>query len=223
MFNVTRNIPAPQCLSRKVYNHKTVVNALDGIFHGKCYLCEQGNLMDPEIEHFIPHRNRDELKYDWKNLFLACSRCNSIKSDAFENLLDCTKNEVDVFNEIVHLAGNAVTSGVQVYPRRKRPSIKVLNTVKLLDECFNSSNTGLRGITRVNLSEKLQDELFYFTGWRMKLVSARSTVQEIQEAKNKLKPMCDVSYPFSVFWRWHLLTDIRVMKKFPKIREELEF
>lgn len=57
----------------------------------------------------------------------------------------------------------------------------------------------------------------------MKLVSARSTEQEIQEAKNKLRPMCDVSYPFSVFWRWHLLTDVRVMKKYPRIRDELGF
>ncbi|WP_326470888.1 HNH endonuclease [Enterobacter wuhouensis] len=223
MFNVKRNISAPACLARNVYNHVTVVNALETIFHGKCYLCEQGNLMDPEIEHFIPHRGIAAIKYDWDNLFLACSRCNSIKSDSYENLLDCTDDNFDVFSEIVHLAGNAITSGVQVYPRRKRASRKVLNTVELIDKCFNSSTTGLRGITKVNLTEKLQEELYYFTGWRMKLVSARSTLAEIQEAKEKLAAMCSVSYPFSVFWRWHLLTDIRVMKKYPDIRVDLDF
>lgn len=223
MFNVIRNLPAPQCLTRSIYNHRTVVDALEIIFHGKCYLCEQSGLMDPEIEHFIPHRGRDEYKYSWDNLFWACSRCNSIKSDTYDNLLDCTSTDVDVFSEIVHLAGNAITNGVQIHPRRKRPSRKVLNTVELLDKCFNSSSTGLRGITKVNLVEKLHEELYYFTGWRMKLVSARSTEVEIQDAKAKLKAMCSVSYQFSVFWRWHILTDIRVMKKFPNIRIELGF
>ena len=223
MFNVIRSIPAPQCLSRGVYNHKAVVDALVTIFYGKCYLCEQSDLMDPEIEHFIPHRDDNELKYSWNNLFWACSRCNSIKSDTHENLLDCTKTDFDVFNEIIHLAGNAVTNGVQVYPRRKRASRKVLNTVELLDKCFNSSSTGLRGITKENLMGKLYEELYYFTGWRMKLVSARSTEEEIQEAKNKLRAMCNVSYQFSVFWRWHILTDVRLMKKFPNIRAELQF
>jgi len=52
MFNVNRNIPAPHCLSKNVYNHRSVVSALETMFYGKCYLCEQGNLMDPEIEHF---------------------------------------------------------------------------------------------------------------------------------------------------------------------------
>lgn len=223
MFNVIRNIPAPQCLARGVYNHRTVVDALETIFHGKCYLCEQGELMDPEIEHFIPHRGCYALKYSWDNLFWACSRCNSIKSDNYDNLLDCTSTDFDVFSEIVHLAGNAINNGVQIYPRRKRPSRKVLNTVELLDQCFNSSNTGLRGITKVNLMEKLYEELYYFTGWRMKLVSARSTAIEIQDAKDKLKAMCGISYQFSVFWRWHILTDIRVRKKFPNIRMELDF
>jgi len=128
-----------------------------------------------------------------------------------------------VFAEIIHVAGNAITSGVQVYPRKKRPSRQVLNTVRLLDECFNSTSTGLRGITKTNLMEMLQEELFYFTGWRMQLVRNRSTAAEILEAKDKIRPMCAVSYPFSVFWRWHLLTDVRLMKKYPSIRAELGF
>jgi len=222
MFNVTRNVPAPQCLSRNVYNHRSVVSALENIFYGKCYLCEQGNLMDPEIEHFIPHRGVDSIKYDWGNLFLSCGRCNSIKSDIHLDLLDCTKH-IDVFAEIIHVAGNAITSGVQVYPRKKRPSRQVINTVRLLNECFNSTSTGLRGISKANLMEMLQEELFYFTGWRMQLVSNRSTAAEIIEAKDKIRPMCAVSYPFSVFWRWHLLTDVRLMKKYPSIRAELGF
>jgi len=223
MFNVDRNIPAPACLSRKIYNHKDVTDALDGLFYGKCYLCEQGDLSDPEIEHFIPHEDDDLLKYKWENLFLSCSRCNSIKSNTHKDLLDCTSNNVSVFDEIIYLAGNAANGKIEIKARRNRPSKQVINTVALLNKCFNSSSTGLRGITKENLMEKLNEEYYYFMGCRMQLVGKRSTVEEVQQAKNKLKPMCKTSYPFSVFWKWHLLTDLRVMKRFPQIRKELGF
>lgn len=223
MFNVVRDIEAPECLSRKIYNDASVVKALEEIFYGKCYLCEQDELSDAEIEHFIPHGSVDELKYKWENLFLSCSRCNNIKSDSHLNLLDCSDESVSVFEEIIHLAGNCSSGVIDIRVAKENPGEKALNTAALLNECFNSSNTGLRKISKESLMEKLQGEFFYYMSYRMQLVDKRSSSEVIQNAKNKLKPMCRVSYPFSAFWRWHILTDQKIIKFFPNIRAELEF
>jgi hypothetical protein len=65
MFNVDRVAPAPASLNKNQYNTKDVVDILEPMFHGKCYLCEQDELTDPEIEHFDPHKGDVTKKYDW--------------------------------------------------------------------------------------------------------------------------------------------------------------
>ncbi|WP_336855565.1 HNH endonuclease [Pseudescherichia vulneris] len=223
MFNAIRDIPAPKCLSRKIYNHESVVTALHTIFHGKCYLCEQDELSDAEIEHFIPHGGKPELKYDWNNLFLACSRCNSIKSDKFSDLIDCTDNTVLAFEEIIHLAGNCVSGEIEIRARDANSSVKVINTVELLSACYNCEDSSLRKISKESLMEKIQGHFMLWTKWRMILIGKQSSNDEIAEAKEKIKIMCASNYPFSACWRWHVLKDGRIERKFPNIRADLGF
>ena len=78
-------------------NTPEVVNALEETFHGKCYICENKRATSLQVEHLQPHNGNADLKFDWKNLFLACGRCNHIKSDSYTPILDCTKLEVDEF------------------------------------------------------------------------------------------------------------------------------
>lgn len=223
MFNVIRNIDAPECLGRNIYNDATVVGALRTIFYDKCYLCEQSRLSDPEIEHFVPHEDRDELKYAWANLFYACSRCNSIKSNRHVDLLDCSNAELDVFSEIKHWAGNAALGRIDIEPAKSNPSQEVINTVALLRECFNSQNTGLRGITKETLMEKIVDDFIYYMSLRTILVNPRSTHGELQIAIDKLIPLCRVSYAFSVFWKWHIISDNVLLGLHPDLRLRLDF
>lgn len=78
------------------YNTENVNKALKEVFHGKCYICENKEATSYQIEHLIPHRNKNvELKYDWNNLFWSCAHCNNIKSDKYELILDCTQEEVE--------------------------------------------------------------------------------------------------------------------------------
>lgn len=223
MFKVVRNIAAPECLGRRIYNHQSVVDSLRIIFYDKCYLCEQGQLSDPEIEHFIPHEDNDNLKYSWGNLFYSCSRCNSIKSNTYKNLLDCTSEGLDVFNEIKHSAGNAAVGKIILEATNPKPSQATLNTIALLNECFNSENTGLRGVTKESLMEKIISDYIYLMNLRVILANPKSTEAEITDAKDKLVPMCKVSYPFSVFWRWHILSDKTLSRLYPDLREFLNF
>ena len=77
------------------YNKKEVVEALKLVFHKKCYLCENKNVTSYQIDHLRPHRQDKDKKFDWENLFLSCAHCNSIKSDAFEHILDCSIEDID--------------------------------------------------------------------------------------------------------------------------------
>ncbi|MGK0686377.1 HNH endonuclease [Serratia marcescens] len=224
MFNIIRNIEQPECLTRGIYNDPTVTEALKKIFYGKCYLCEQARLSDPEIEHFIPHEGDDFLKYDWNNLFYSCSRCNSIKSNRHINLLDCSDTTLDVSLEIIHLAPSLSSEDVTIRAQSEENiSERTINTVRLLRECYNSKSTGLRGITRENLLENLLKNYTNYLLSRQRLIDFESTDEEINYAKARIKAMCKVSYPFSVFWRWHIRLDNFLLEHHPNLIDELDF
>lgn len=73
-----------------IYNAKEVKDALVKAQHGKCCFCESRIGYDGDVEHFRPKsavsQGRGQsmqrpgyywLAYDWKNLFLCCSACNT--------------------------------------------------------------------------------------------------------------------------------------------------
>ncbi|SXF43162.1 Uncharacterised protein [Klebsiella variicola] len=210
MFKVIRSYPEPSDLKKSIYNSPEIVKELCKIFHGKCYLCEQGDLSDPEVEHFTPHEGNNILKFQWENLFYSCSRCNSIKGTRKDLLLNCTDKSVNVSNEIIHLAGRCIYNGVEIKASSDTPSEETLNTINLLTDCYNSVNTGIRGITKENLMEKIQEHYVYFMNLRMDLVNKKNTDREINNIIEKLEVLCTPSYPFSIFWKWHILTDNRI-------------
>jgi hypothetical protein len=77
----------------KIYNHKTVKQALIKAQHDKCFLCESKitHISHGDVEHFRPKAGYRQsageklqkpgyywLAYEWDNLFLACQICNQI-------------------------------------------------------------------------------------------------------------------------------------------------
>lgn len=224
MFNVVRSYPEPISLARNVsYKDADVIDALRAMFFDKCYLCEQASLSNPEVEHFVPHGHTAALKFGWGNLFYSCRRCNGIKSNSHINLLDCTIVGTNVSEEIVHYAGNAEVGEIVVKAASANPSQQTINTVKLLNKCFNGENTALRKVSKESLMEKLLIELNNFRPLRDVLAQRLSTPDEVQSSKQTLSQMCSVSYPFSTFWKWHLINDILVNRYHPNLRLELGF
>jgi uncharacterized protein (TIGR02646 family) len=74
----------------EVYRHPDVKSALITAQHGKCCFCESRVYEDGDVEHFRPKAGCKQssnarmerpgyywLAYDWENLFLCCSACNS--------------------------------------------------------------------------------------------------------------------------------------------------
>lgn len=207
VFNTIRQIETPDCLNAGKYNTQEVVSILEPMFFGKCYLCEQDELSDPEIEHFDPHEGDISKKYDWNNLFYSCSRCNSIKGTTYKNLLDCCNQNIDVFRRIKCTVPSTPDDVVGVVAMDVLDCDKTNRTVALLYECYNSKNTALRGITRSVLIENLFDHYAKYLSYRSVLRDKRSTDEEKEHAKGRIKSMLKVAFPFSVFWRWHLLSD----------------
>lgn len=72
--------PPLSLAKRQSYNEPDTIQQLKTLFNNKCYICEMQELQDGIIEHLIPHRGDPDLKFDWRNLFWACNRCNSIKN-----------------------------------------------------------------------------------------------------------------------------------------------
>lgn len=223
MFYVKRSYPGPSDLSKNIYNSPQIVSELRRIFNDKCYLCERKGLIDAEVEHFIPHGNKEELKYGWDNLFYVCSRCNSIKSDTHIDLLDCTSDKINVFEEIKHFAYECAAGRVSVIASSENPDPKVINTVRLLDLCFNSVNTGHRETAKEFLLEEIQIELEYFIKLRRVLLELKSTDEEKKDALTRMGVICRACYPYSVFWRWHAISDVQLNNKYENLREILGF
>lgn len=89
-------------IKKGTYNTPEVNAALQEMFHGKCYLCENKQITSYQIEHLYPYRHNMDLKYDWNNLFLSCAHCNNVKLDKYEPIIDCTKEDVDALIAFLH-------------------------------------------------------------------------------------------------------------------------
>ncbi|MBL4689710.1 MAG: HNH endonuclease [Nannocystaceae bacterium] len=78
MIDVDRRPDAPPSLaSQKSFCDDDVIEALNIDFHGKCYLCERRhNVAYMEVDHRVPKAKVLALKFEWTNLFPACSPCN---------------------------------------------------------------------------------------------------------------------------------------------------
>ncbi|MDR1591936.1 MAG: hypothetical protein LBS16_03505 [Prevotellaceae bacterium] len=206
MFNVTRPHPGPDCSTD--YRSKETVTALREMFFGKCYLCED-EVSDPVVEHFMPHEGDPAKKYDWNNLYYACHRCNSIKGTTSE-ILDCCDSTTDVSQAVKCLCPSVPNEAIVV--ENQQDDAKTQNTARLLDKCYNEDNTGIRGISREALHEKLFEYYCKFISNRRTLKNHDASPAEKEKAKEHLMQMKDVSYPFSVFWKWHILSDAFLTK-----------
>ena len=147
MIKVERSFPAPGSLAIEEtktdgkYNLADVTEQLRKDFHNKCYICEIKPVTDPEVEHRLPHKNNTipGRKFDWENLFWACRHCNDAKNKAkYEiGILDCCKVDPEDCIRIELTGDTVVIQAIHADPC-------TCLTVQLLDEAYNTRNTGIR-------------------------------------------------------------------------------
>lgn len=219
MFYVKRSTPPPACLSSKKYNTPEVIDILKILFHEKCYLCERDEIQDVEIEHLDPHEGDDALKYNWENLFYSCSRCNSIKSNKHKNIIDCCQEEQlgEIIQYYMPPTPNRDVEIIQIQETNK--TLQFENTITLLKECYNNTSTGLRGISRTALLDKMWEHYTLLLDKKLILRNKSTGKTEQEKVKEEIQAMLSIKYPFSSFWRTYCREDTSLLTKYPDLFE----
>ncbi|EXH48833.1 HNH endonuclease [Acinetobacter baumannii] len=216
MFEIIRSLPAPTDLAKNKYNTAPIVEALAEICYSKCYLCENDEVQEVEVEHFLPHSKHPHLKFEWDNLFYSCKRCNRIKGDNYEYILNPCDSSHNVFRNIRLIPPSRLNDEITIEnlcPESDSLHPNVEKTRDLLEKCFNDVSTPARRISRTDLINRLLDELAEILQIRGRLKSKRLTPNEENEEIEKLKKMTSPQYPFSAFWRWYVLDDLLLFSK----------
>lgn len=205
MFKVNRTYPAPISLSRMVnYDGIDVHEALQDCFFGKCYICENKNPLDINIEHFNPKGNDKQKTFDWDNLYLSCARCNNIKLAKFDNLLDCCKEKV--WDRIKLLPGFSYRAKkINITPLFDDDKTRI--TAELLDKVYNSDHTISKRLT----SAALRSQITITTQKLIKNINEYyeddTPKQQKKYLLEKMKTMIRRDAAFSSFCRWIIIDD----------------
>lgn len=179
------------------YNTPEVNAALKEMFHGKCYICENRQIVSYQIEHLNPHRGNTELKFDWDNLFLSCAHCNNTKSDKYDPIIDCTKENVErmiAFRKEGYFGSDEKL--VFEMPDRR---VETENTVKLLQEVYYGSTPQKKMEAKI-LRRMLRKELSEFKEYVREYKEAED--EEKEDLKFLLQQQLKDSSPFAAFKRW---------------------
>lgn len=204
MVKIERTAPPPPSLAIEKargttnYRGEDVIRQLNKDFHGKCYLCEIGELQSIQVEHLKPHhngRNRDRM-FDWNNLFYSCPHCNSMKnSPQYEDsIIDCCQVEPEKLLKQELAAGHVKVEALDESAQK---------TAQLITECFEKKNTGIRTFecqTRINALQAAMTILYR----NLKAHKNRPTKKTFRT----LRGMLDRSYKFAGFTRTYVRQNI---------------
>ncbi|WP_417798038.1 HNH endonuclease [Terasakiella pusilla] len=207
MFNVVRNEPAPASLSgKRKYDSEDVLTALRKVFHKKCYICETSEPSGVNVEHFIPHRGDEGLKYDWGNLYFSCDRCNNIKLAQYDDLLDCCDPNTEVVRAIKHkppMTAYARKLDIEAQSNDQKTQM----TAELLDRVFNSDHTPNKAVTASFLRHKVFDRYNLLLDQLNKYYAPVALDKEKEEALERIKLLIAPTAPYSAFISWCILED----------------
>jgi len=202
MFKVIRSV-VPTEWTNDNYRDPIVVNQLKKDFLSKCYLCEQTDFGNVNVEHFVPHLNQsEELRTDWKNLYYSCSHCNGIKGPRHQELLDCCDEKAPSVPNGKIVLINTLDNNSELFELTDK-------TIALLEQCYNNANSGNQQVSHQYLKEKILEEHAYLQNLRFQLKNGlnrliqREKDELIERISNMLKP----NYPFSAFWITYVKND----------------
>ena len=212
MFKVIRS-NKPEDWTSKDYTHPLVVQQLRKDFFSKCYLCEQANFGNVNVEHFVPHEGKsEELKTEWENLYYSCSHCNGIKGKRHKELLDCCNDQHNVDSAILLEAPSTPNGKIAINNSlsQDNPLYELTNkTIALLEQCYNNSNKGPQQVSHEYLVDKIMENHANLQRLRFELKKEFYQMEQARKDKlielisNMLKP----SHEFSAFWKTYVKND----------------
>lgn len=224
MIYVQKSQPAPESLALEKtkasgkYNLEDVLDRNRADFNNKCYICEYKSPTSINTEHFRPHRNDVDLKFDWNNLFYACVHCNTCKHDnvQFDEILNCTVAEDRVEQSIKHHINPFPKEYAEFTAQVDDP--RVHNTVSLLDKVFQGKTINQK-MEAANLRSHLLKEVRSFQA----LLFEYDDDALLEEEKNviRIKVQRELRPPsnFTAFKRWIIRSNTFLMAEFGQFLE----
>jgi hypothetical protein len=209
--------PAPECLEIEKakangdYKCGDVLVRLKDDFKNKCYICGYKEPVSINVEHFIPHRGDQDLKFDWNNLFWACVHCNKKKGVDFDNILDCTKQADHVDTALRYHSNPFPFEKVEI--EALTDDVKVEETKDLLLDIYNGT-TPLGKIEASNLRNKLLKEIFEFQGHLIDYFKDTNDDEDRKHFLIKIKGHLDKASNFTAFKRWIVTRNEGLMQEF---------
>ena len=202
MVYFEKSQPSPTITS--THNTTEIIKRLEEDFHNKCYICEEKAPKDINVEHFVAHQGDKTLRLDWNNLFLSCAHCNNIKSDDYNNLLNCT-NMDDNVDTAIHYYCNPMPKEKPVFDVLI-PSANATETKDLLERCFNGEHTGQKTLEGSNLRSLLLKEIRLFQELLFDYEEDSSEIYLV-----KIKYHLNNKSAFTAFKRW-IVRDNKYLK-----------
>ena len=207
MFNVIRTGLTPVSLaSKRKYDSEDVWEALNKVFHKKCYICETSEPQDINVEHFVPHQGDEALKYDWNNLYFSCARCNNIKLTKYDDLLDCCDSNTDVVRTVKHLPPSTPYAK-QLQIEAQLDDDKTNLTAELLNKVFNSEHTPNKAVSSSYLRRRVFDQYNLLLTQLNNYYDPVALPKEKAVAIERIKLLLKATSPYSAFISWCIIED----------------
>ena len=221
MLFFEKSQPAPKCLEKEKrkkdgdYKCGDVLERLKNDFKNKCYICEQKGPLSINVEHFIPHEGKDnDLKFSWENLFWSCAHCNSIKSNKYKNLLNCTNNDDRVEERLKYKIDLHSPEGIEIESLDKEE--KTQNTKELLVNVY-FGNTIQKQFEAHNLRKRIFKEIIEFHEILLEYIHDDDIEDEYKKnLLSKIKRHLNIESAFVSFKRWMIRDNKNLLNLFEK-------
>lgn len=162
------------------------------------------------IEHFRPHKDKDmDLKFDFDNMLLACAHCNNTKLGKYENLLDCSKIDIDELIAFRKIGNFSWDEEIRIISLEHTKEID--ETVELLNKVYNGE-TPIKKIECLNIRKELRTELINF----MDLINEyyESEGEDKEDARCAISRQLKSSSSFTAFKRWVIRDNKKNLSEF---------
>ena len=146
MIQLQKTTTAPASLATKnKYDGEDVKRQLATDQHQKCYICERKQTTDFQIDHLHSQEHHPEEKYNWENLFFACSYCNTKKSSHFDGIVNPNKEAIEEkIEQTLNYRDNRAVFTTDDTSEAIQQTITLLNRIfngkdimrKFKEECF---------------------------------------------------------------------------------------
>lgn len=205
MIQLQKTTIAPDSLTtKKRYDGEDVKALLAKDQYDKCYICERQRTTDFHIEHLHSQKNYPVERYNWENLFFACSYCNGRKSDKFDDIVNPTKEAIEekIVQKLNYRDNKAdfITNDT---------SETIQQTIKLLNRIFNGKQSNLRDFNEKAFFRDFSARMSVFEQAVYDYLSAPT-----QETKEIVRELLSIEQEFLGFKYWIIKNNPTLFREF---------